>query len=134
MNRLEEIEAIKQLKGRYFRGLDCKDWALFRSVFTDDFNGNYGDSDAEKFNSGDAIVEQMKAMLADAVTVHHGHTPEIEIIDETSAKGIWAMEDIVEHADFKLQGWGHYHETYRKLEGEWKIASVQLARLKLVFG
>ena len=32
----EDVEEIKKLKARYFRGLDSKDWDLYASVFTDD--------------------------------------------------------------------------------------------------
>jgi hypothetical protein len=31
------VEAIKQLKARYCRYLDTKDWAAWRALFTDDF-------------------------------------------------------------------------------------------------
>lgn len=34
---LHEIESIKQLKARYCRYLDSKDWAAWRGIFTDDF-------------------------------------------------------------------------------------------------
>ena len=34
---LREIEAIKQLKARYCRHLDAKDWVSWRALFTDDF-------------------------------------------------------------------------------------------------
>ncbi|WP_166875220.1 nuclear transport factor 2 family protein [Salinibacterium sp. ZJ450] len=34
--RTDEIEAIKQLKARYFRALDTKDWDAFRGVFVED--------------------------------------------------------------------------------------------------
>ena len=34
---LLEIEAIKQLKARYCRYLDTKDWQAWRSLFSDDF-------------------------------------------------------------------------------------------------
>ena len=34
---LPEIEAIKQLKARYCRFLDTKDWAAWRGIFADDF-------------------------------------------------------------------------------------------------
>ena len=34
---LLEIEAIKQLKARYCRYLDTKDWQAWRGIFTDDF-------------------------------------------------------------------------------------------------
>ena len=33
---VDDIEAIKQLKGRYCRTMDTKDWAAMRDVFTDD--------------------------------------------------------------------------------------------------
>ncbi len=33
---LWDIEQIKQLKARYFRMIDTKDWEGFRELFTDD--------------------------------------------------------------------------------------------------
>ena len=33
---MDEIEAIKQLKARYCRTMDTKDWPGMRQVFTDD--------------------------------------------------------------------------------------------------
>ena len=33
---MDDIEAIKQLKARYFRTMDSKDWAGMRQVFADD--------------------------------------------------------------------------------------------------
>jgi len=30
-----------------------------------------------------------------------------------------------------LHGYGHYHETYRKIGGEWRIQSMKLTRLRL---
>lgn len=35
-NHAEEMEAIKQLKARYFRFLDTKDWEGFGSVFVEE--------------------------------------------------------------------------------------------------
>ena len=57
--------------------------------------------------------------------------PEIDFISDSEAKGVWAMEDIVDHGDNVLYGQGHYHETYRKLDGAWRIASVHLTRIRL---
>ena len=64
-------------------------------------------------------------------SVHHGHCPEIEVLSDTEARGIWAMEDIVEFTDGTLHGYGHYHETYRKEGGEWRIATLHLTRIRL---
>ena len=37
---LTDIESIKQLKARYCRYLDTKDWDRWRDLFTDDFVGD----------------------------------------------------------------------------------------------
>jgi hypothetical protein len=72
-----------------------------------------------------------------AITAHHGHTAEIEITGPDTATGIWAMQDRVERpATSKrptrlLVGWGHYHETYKRINGTWYIASLKLTRLKV---
>jgi hypothetical protein len=29
----------------------------------------------------------------------------------------------------RFRGFGHYHETYRKVSGEWRIATLRLTRL-----
>ena len=34
--KLWDIEQIKQLKARYFRLMDTKDWAAWKDLFTDD--------------------------------------------------------------------------------------------------
>jgi len=38
LNNLTEIEAIKQLKARYFRFLDAKQWTDWHTCFTDDLH------------------------------------------------------------------------------------------------
>ena len=71
---------------------------------------------------------------ADAVTVHQGHMPEIELTSPTTATGIWALNDIVIWpGGMRLDGYGHYHETYVETDGEWRIASSKLTRLHVDF-
>ncbi|WP_373863621.1 nuclear transport factor 2 family protein [Nocardia vermiculata] len=68
-------------------------------------------------------------------SAHHGHTPEITLTSNTTATGIWAMEDqlwwtngdVEEH----LHGYGHYHEKYRKVDGKWLISYRNLTRLRV---
>ena len=45
--------------------------------------------------------------LAQAVTVHHGHMPEIELTSPITATGIWAMFDIVQSPRLNFRGYGH---------------------------
>ncbi len=55
-------------------------------------------------------------------TVHQVHAPEIELTSPTTATGIWALNDVVRLAPgVNLAGYGHYHETYEKTDGQWRI-------------
>jgi len=59
-----------------------------------------------------------------------------------AATGIWAMQDVVVWPEgvarplptvHSLTGFGHYHETYSLVAGEWRIASLKLTRLQRTF-
>lgn len=132
IQRLMAIEAIKSLKARYFRCMDSKDWGGLSACFTEDLVADFRDAPGMLAQGREVYMAQLQEILNDATTVHHGHMPEIDIIDESRATGIWAMEDSVEMPGMSLQGWGHYHEQYRCEEGGWKIATIRLTRLKLV--
>ena len=76
-----------------------------------------------------AIVERVRTFVGDAVTVHHGHMPEIELTSATTASAVWAMSDRIDDGTRVVTGWGHYEETYVKVDGAWKIRTMQLTRL-----
>ena len=64
-------------------------------------------------------------------TVHLVHAPEISLTSMTTARGVWAMNDLVRLLPaVTLHGYGHYHETYEKLDGQWRISSSRLTRLR----
>ena len=126
-------EAICNLKARYFRYLDTRAWKSLRGILTDDFIGDFGISDAEQFTSGDDFIDNVKAALKDATTVHHGHMPEIEFQGDDRATAVWSMEDIVQTPQFDLHGYGHYSDEYRRVDGQWLISNSRLTRLKLDF-
>jgi uncharacterized protein (TIGR02246 family) len=131
---IEDIEAIKQLKARYCRTMDTKDWAAYRGLFTDDVTMDTTDSGGNVVTGADQFLDFLVATLADVVTVHHVHAPEIEVTSPDTATGIWAMEDTLRFADgTELHGYGHYHETYRRAEEGWRIASSTLTRLRMDF-
>lgn len=140
--RAAAIREIMMLKARYFRTMDMKDWAGLEDVFTADLIADFRDATPEHqpamlIHGAKPYVANLAPMLADVVTVHHGHMPEITVEDQDRAHGIWAMEDWLWPAETsalpfrRLHGWGHYHETYRRIGGEWKIASIRLTRLRV---
>lgn len=129
--KLAHMESIKQLKARYFRFMDTKQWDEWQWVFTKDAWLKWGPEDDQVFEGREAIVAGVSQSLEGAVTVHHGHMPEIEILSETTARGIWAMYDWVDSPQFELHGFGHYHEEYRCEDGDWRIARLHLVRLRV---
>lgn len=142
IERLIAIEEIKQLKARYFRCMDTKDWPGLQSVFAPDAELDMRGEAADKSKAAEGLIfgaanimPFIRNAVLDLVTVHHGHMPEIEITSPTTAKGLWAMEDVLrwpEGAAVKtLHGYGHYHETYRRLDGGWHIQTSRLSRLRV---
>ena len=92
---LDDIEQIRQLKARYFRTMDQKDWAAYRGVFAEDAVIDTTDDTGPgtEITGRDAFIDMLTPILEGAITVHHGHMSEIEITGDDTARGIWAMED-----------------------------------------
>ena len=130
---LVEIEAIKRLKARYFRLMDTKQWDAWGDVFSEDAHLQWGESEADSATGRANIIAAVSQAIDPAVTCHHGHMPEIEIVDSERATGVWAMYDRVDHPDYLLEGYGHYSEEYVKIAGEWKIHRTRLTRLHREF-
>ena len=131
---LADIEAIKLLKAQYFYFLDTKQWGLLRALFTPDATFDPAGEGAYTFDGLDGFIAGASGGLADAVSVHHGHMPMIELVDADHARGIWSMTDDVSVAGAaprRFIGKGHYHETYRRQDGRWRIASWKLTRLRV---
>ncbi|MBD2860241.1 nuclear transport factor 2 family protein [Spongiibacter sp. KMU-158] len=131
---LHNIEQIKQLKARYCRLLDAKDWLAWRALFADDFVSDTSGSGGKWIEGADAFVAYVQSTLGkpSRVTVHQIHAPEITLLSATEAEGIWALEDIVRFFPLlNLRGYGHYHEQYVQVNGEWKIKHSRLSRLKM---
>jgi SnoaL-like protein len=136
VQRLLDIEAIKQLKARYFRCMDQKRWDEWGEVFARGAVLEVPEANMAT-NGRDAIVAGVSSLLEGARTVHHGHMPEIEVTGDDTARGTWAMFDYVEwapNADGQrvgLQGFGHYVEEYVREDGEWRISRSRLVRLRV---
>ena len=131
---MDDIEAIRLLKARYFRTMDTKDWAAMRRVFTDDVVIDTSEAGGNIVAGADEFLVFLQEALGGATTVHQGHMPEIELTSDGTATGVWALNDIVIWPNgLRLDGYGHYHETYVKAQGEWRIKSSKLTRLHTDF-
>lgn len=130
---LAEIEAIKRLKARYCRHLDAKDWQAWREVFADDFVSDTSEAGGKVITGAEEFISFIRRTLGkpSQPTVHQVHAPEIELTSPTTATGVWALNDVVRLGPgLNLQGYGHYHETYEKAAGQWRIKTSKLTRLR----
>jgi uncharacterized protein (TIGR02246 family) len=129
---VDDLEAIRQLKARYFRTMDTKDWAEMRRVFADDAVIDTTASGGGVVQGADEFITFLRETLADVLTVHHGHMPEITITSPSTASAIWALQDMLIWPDgSRMYGSGHYHDTYEKIDGTWLIRTSTLSRLHM---
>jgi SnoaL-like domain len=130
---LLEIESIKQLKARYCRLLDNKDWEAWRALFTDGFLSDTSEAGGRVITGADEFVTFTRKNIgrSSQPTVHQVHAPEIELTSATTARGVWALNDVVRLAPgLNLNAYGHYHETYEKIDDQWRLKSSKLTRLR----
>ncbi len=131
---MDDAEAIRQLKARYCRLMDTKDWAGYRQLFTVGVVVDTTESGGGVVRGADAFLTFLVDAIGDVTTVHQCHTPEIELTGRSTASGVWAMEDMLRWPDgSELHGYGHYHDTYEKSATGWRIASSRLSRLRMDF-
>src|SRR5438132_2250739 len=102
--------------------MDTKDWDGMHRVFTDDVVVDTTSSGGSVVTGADEFMTFLRGAIGDVITAHHGHTPEIEVTSPTTATGIWAMEDMLRWPNgMEMHGFGHYHETYARVDGHWRI-------------
>ncbi len=131
MKNPEEIESIKQLKHKYMRCLDTKQWDEMATLFTDDVVTSYSGGQFS-FKGKNEIIDFLQgAMPPSIVSMHQCFHPEIELTGETSAKGTWGFNDylIILDAGLSLRGYGIYSDEYEKVDGMWKIKSTGYKRV-----
>lgn len=131
--RLEDIEAIRQLKYRYCRAIDMADMALLKTLFTEDASVCYvGGSYRFEAQGRDTILEALSyAFHAEAVAMHHVNHPEIELVSDTEATGIWYLKDWFLNLKLMLitDGTALYRDRYLKRDGQWLIQHASYSRI-----
>lgn len=133
VQQLSDLEDIRTLKHRYFRGIDTADLKLLGTLFTNDLTVDYrGGTYRVRLAGRDNMLEFLaNSFHSGAVAMHHGHMPEITLTGENDAEGIWYLEDIfidVERSSHTI-GSAIYRDVYRREDGVWKIARTEYDRV-----
>jgi hypothetical protein len=147
LDQLAAIEAIKQVKARYWRGVDLCDGDLVRSVLAEDCELDYHGCCADP-KSGIDYLPAMNVTLKGRdswqsdgmakfgiVSVHQGHQCDIEVTGPDTATGIWAFTDRLWFppggAFALMTGYGFYHETYVRDGENWLIKTTRITRIRV---
>lgn len=126
LQRLESIEAIKQLKYRYLRACDNQDPAAVKACYAEgeielDF-GRVG-----TFRTRDELVEVFSALACQPhiVEMHHAQNPEITLEDENNASGSWGLYYFLINTrdNAMTQLGGYYKDRYRRTDEGWRICA-----------
>jgi hypothetical protein len=125
--RLEAIEAIKQLKAKYFAACDNKQPEFARECFVDGpVDIQYGR--IGNFDRADDVIEVFRELACHEhiVEIHHGQNPQICVQSDTHACATWGlyyyMIDTRQQTATQLGG--YYEDEYRCVDGEWKISKT----------
>ena len=121
---LEDVEAIKKLKSRWWFACDLRDLDVMRSCYlADDFLIDFGF--LGQYRDMDKFLEMFGALACQPshVDMHHGMAPEIDITGEDTAVGRWRMRFQKLESEKRMVQLmsGYYEDDYVKVGGEWKM-------------
>jgi hypothetical protein len=147
LERLSAIEEIKQVKARYFRGVDTCDAGLARGTLAEDCVLDYTGCCTDPATGRDflpamnVVLRGLASWSSDGLgksgirSAHHGYNCDVTFTSDTSATVIWAMTDrlfMPSGAPYsQMTGYGYYHETYEKIGGSWKIKTLRMSRIRV---
>ncbi len=128
ITRMEDIEAIKQLKARYCEICDdLHNPDRIASVFVED--GIWESADFGQAKGHDAIRELFKGFREHFSFSQHNISNPIIEVDGDRATGIWYLQGPWTVAEDGKETWMalRYDDEYVKVDGEWKYSHLRVA-------
>lgn len=122
LQRLEDIEAIRQLKARYLNACDLKDAQTILGCFAPGrVEIDYGHVGA--FDTRESFVDLFvqAANFPFILDLHHGANAEIRWQSPSAAEGRWSFDyrNVNTEARTITLASGLYDDVYVKLDGRW---------------
>lgn len=137
IQRLEDIEAIKQLKARYLHACDRKDTKVISACFKEgEVLIDYGP--IGQFNHRDELINVFREMAVNTAVIdaHHAQNPQIKWLSATVAEATWDLYFFQLNPETKQMSQisGYYKDKYEKLNGEWLITETRFKPTSTVMG
>lgn len=122
MTEREDRQDIADLLLRYATGIDRRDWPLFRTVFTDDCELDYGEIGV--WSGVDAVTEFMQQAHAMVGHTLHRLTNQVIALDGDTADARSYVDALIMVADNTsgVNGIGYYDDQIVRTDAGWRIA------------
>jgi 3-phenylpropionate/cinnamic acid dioxygenase small subunit len=127
----QDREDIADVLLRYATGIDRRDWPLFRTVFTDDCELDYGEVGA--WNGADAVADFMRQAHAMAGHTMHRLTNQVITVEGDSAQARTYVDALIMLADNSsgVNAAGFYDDEFVRTERGWQIARRRFTQVRV---
>jgi 3-phenylpropionate/cinnamic acid dioxygenase small subunit len=131
MSEREDRQDISELLVRYATGIDRRDWPLFRTVFTDDCELDYGEIGS--WQGVDAVTEFMDKTHAMAGHTLHRLTNQVITVDGDNATARTYIDAVIMFGDNQagVNAWGFYDDEVVRTADGWRIARRRFTQVRV---
>jgi 3-phenylpropionate/cinnamic acid dioxygenase small subunit len=127
----EDRQDISDLLVRYATGIDRRDWTLFRTVFTDDCELDYGEIGT--WHSVDEVTDFMDKTHAMAGHTLHRLTNQVVTVDGDQASARTYIDAVIMFGDNQsgVNAWGFYDDEIVRTANGWRIARRRFTSVRV---
>lgn len=131
MTDREDRQDISDLLVRYASGIDRRDWPLFRTVFTEDCQLDYGEIGA--WNGVDAVADFMEQVHAMAGHTMHRLSNITVTLDGDRAQARTYIDGLImaAHNRSGVNAIGFYDDEIVRTADGWRIARRKYTQVRL---
>lgn len=131
MTEPDDRQDISDLLVRYATGIDRRDWPLFRTVFTDDCELDYGEIGT--WQGVDAVTEFMDHTHAMAGHTLHRLTNQAITLDGDKATARTYIDAVIMFGDNQsgVNAWGFYDDEIVRSADGWRIARRRFTQVRI---
>ena len=131
MTERDDRQDISDLLVRYATGIDRRDWPLFRTVFTDDCELDYGEIGT--WQGVDAVTDFMDTTHAMAGNTLHRLTNQAITLNGDTASARTYVDAVIMFGDNQsgVNAWGFYDDEIVRSADGWRIARRRFTQVRI---
>jgi hypothetical protein len=131
MTERDDRQDISDLLVRYATGIDRRDWPLFRTVFTDDCELDYGEIGT--WQGVDAVTDFMETTHAMAGHTLHRLTNQAITLNGDTASARTYIDAVIMFGDNQsgVNAWGFYDDEIVRAADGWRIARRRFTQVRI---